>query len=358
MAAPKLDKMDKSDKVAKSPIPQTAVHETHQRKVRVDKKRLASQHGHRVGTQMRIIRYGLRNFSRNVWLTIAATVMMIVPLLIIFMTVVASSVFNEIIESQNAKIDISIYFKSNTSDDTLANLAGKLRIIPNVASVDISDSANEYQNLQNQNENNQAYMNALSTVVSNGVNVQLSAVIHVKLKNPEDQSAVNKLIATDPQFQQWLDKTRMESNDNAIAQNTVKRLTSIMNFVQRIGFGLAAVFVAISILIIFNTIQMAIFSRREEIDMEKAIGADRKFIRGPFLVEAELYGVIAAVIATALGYLIAVKALPALSTYVETSNTQTMLAQWFWPILIGMVLLGIIIGDISARLAVRRYLKP
>ena len=325
---------------------------------RVAKTRLATaRHQHALLTQWRIVRYGLRNFTRNVWLTIAATIMMIIPLLIIFMTVVASSVFSEIIDAQRAKIDISIYFKANTSDDTLKNLAGKLRIIPNVTSVDISDSANEYKKMQDANKNDPDYMNALSLVASNGQSVQLSAVIHVKLENPEDHAAVDKLVANDPQFQQWLDKDRMNSDDTATRENTVKRLSDVMAFVQRIGFGLAIVFVAISVLIIFNTIQMAIFSRRDEIDMERAIGADPKFIRGPFLVEAELYGVIAAVVTTAIGYIVATKALPALSAYVEVAGTQAMLAQWFWTILFAMILLGFAIGDVSARLAVRRYLK-
>ena len=58
---------------------------------------------------------------------------------------------------------------------------------------------------------------------------------------------------------------------------------------------------AISSLIIFNTIRMAIFNRKDEIQMMKLIGADRNFIRGPFIVEAIVYGFIAALIATWLG---------------------------------------------------------
>ena len=54
-------------------------------------------------------------------------------------------------------------------------------------------------------------------------------------------------------------------------------------------------------LIIFNTIRMAIFNRREEIQMMKLIGAEKSFIRGPFLVEAMMYGFFAAILAGVAG---------------------------------------------------------
>ena len=66
-----------------------------------------------------------------------------------------------------------------------------------------------------------------------------------------------------------------------------------------IGGSIATVvFVVISSLVVFNTIRMAIFNRKDEIEMMKLIGAERSFIRGPFIVEAIMYGFIAAIIAT------------------------------------------------------------
>jgi cell division transport system permease protein len=63
--------------------------------------------------------------------------------------------------------------------------------------------------------------------------------------------------------------------------------------------GVAALFMVISALIIFNTIRRAIFNRREEIEMMKLIGASKAFIRGRLLSSVVLW-IIAAIIATAL----------------------------------------------------------
>ena len=54
------------------------------------------------------------------------------------------------------------------------------------------------------------------------------------------------------------------------------------------------VFIIISALVVFDTIRMAIFNRKDEIQMMKLIGAERGFIRGPFIIESMMYGFIAA----------------------------------------------------------------
>jgi len=347
----KLPTNAKPDKTAQQPVEKSTKKAT--------KKQLSGDHRKRRAlTRTRIMRYGFRNFSRNAWLTVAATAVMTITLLIIFATAMASSMLSETIKSQREKMDISLYFKYNISDDTLRNLAGRLRVIPNVSSTDISNSDQEYNKAVEANKNDKAYMDALSLAAANGDGMQLPAVIHVKLINTDDRSAVDDLVAHDSQFQEWIDKNHTSSDEAATRENTVKRLSDIMTFARQIGFGAAAIFVVISVLIIFNTIRMAIFSRREEIDMMKAIGADHHFIRGPFLVEAELYGVIAAVLATSIGYLVMIKVMPSLGRYIEVSKTESLATEWFWLILLVMVALGLIIGSVSARLAVRRYLKP
>ena len=116
-------------------------------------------------------------------------------------------------------------------------------------------------------------------------------------------------------------------------------------------FGIVAtiVFVAISSLIVFNTIRMAIFNRREEIQMMKLIGADRSFIRGPFIVEAVVYGFIAAIIATGLGILALLSVKSKLLNYgVAIQPTIDFLIVYIGFVLLGMIALGALIGILSS----------
>jgi cell division transport system permease protein len=113
---------------------------------------------------------------------------------------------------------------------------------------------------------------------------------------------LQKFVDENTELKEIIDET--EPPSFAGPQRTaIERIGGWVQFADRVGIVAGSVFVIISSLIIFNTIRMAIFNRREEIQMMKLIGAERSFIRGPFLVEAVVYGFIAAIIATGLGIL-------------------------------------------------------
>lgn len=141
-------------------------------------------------------------------------------------------------------------------------------------------------------------------------------------------------------------------------QNTIRTIGTWVSFAERVGYVLSTIFVALSSLIIFNTIRMAIFNRKEEIQMMKLIGADRQFIRGPFVVEAIVYGFIAAVVATVLGVAVLVGSQKGLSEFgVSINPTIDSVIAYIGFVLLGMIILGGIIGTISSLMATRKYLK-
>ena len=141
-------------------------------------------------------------------------------------------------------------------------------------------------------------------------------------------------------------------------KTAIEKIGGWVSFADRVGLVAGIVFVAISSLIIFNTIRMAIFNRREEIQMMKLIGADRSFIRGPFIVEAVMYGFIAAIIATGIGILGLYGARNTLVSQGIAIDPTIEFVTVFAPfVLLAMILVGGIIGVVSSLLATRRYLK-
>ena len=103
---------------------------------------------------------------------------------------------------------------------------------------------------------------------------------------------------------------------------------------------------------------MAIFNRKEEIQMMKLIGADRSFIRGPFVVEAMVYGFVAALVATGLGVLALYASRDKLASYeIAVQPTIDLVTVYIGVILLVMIVVGSLIGVISSLLATRRYLK-
>ena len=141
-------------------------------------------------------------------------------------------------------------------------------------------------------------------------------------------------------------------------RDAIESIGQAANLAIQGGITVSIVFGSIAMLIIFNTIRMAIFNRKEEIQMMKLIGAESSFIRGPFLVEAIVYGFFGAIIASALGYTLLMLIAPALEdAKIPVGETIEMLTIYAGFIVLAMIIVGAIIGVTSSLLATRRYLK-
>ena len=103
---------------------------------------------------------------------------------------------------------------------------------------------------------------------------------------------------------------------------------------------------------------MAIFNRKDEIQMMKLIGAERGFIRGPFIVEAVMYGFIAAIIASVAGYSLVMWLKGPLTNYdVPMTSVVTMMTTYLPLVVLAMIGIGALIGVVSSWIATRKYLK-
>lgn len=80
----------------------------------------------------------------------------------------------------------------------------------------------------------------------------------------------------------------------------VKKMMSVENGVKYVGTAIVMVLLFVSILIIHNTIKIAVANRSREINIMKYIGATDAYIRGPFLIEGAIFGILGAILSFAL----------------------------------------------------------
>lgn len=167
------------------------------------------------------------------------------------------------------------------------------------------------------------------------------------------------------------DLSKAEEVENAIAEmNSVKDIRSsndtintLLNIANGIRIAIAVVFaglLVIAITIISNTIKLSVHSRRKEISIMKYVGATNSFIRGPFLVEGIIIGVIAACITVVL----ITFAYDAVATQIESSQVLQIMnvsllqyAEILKSIIIVYAILGIGIGMVGSGLSMRKYLE-
>lgn len=311
---------------------------------------------HPIRTQARIAKYGAKGFGRNIWLSTAATVVMAITLIILFITVVASVILTSTAELMKDKIDITIYIKPNTSEEILDRLSDTIKTDKNVKSVETSTSEEEYKKFLEENANSDEVINVLDDEMKTLMIAKMQGTMRVKVYNVDDLASIRDLVETNELFKQYTDKEKAPTYD--VNQAEIATITSWARIARTGGLVLAIVFLVISVLIIFSTIRMAIFSRREEIYMMKLVGAEKRFIRGPFLVEAEICGIIAGVVAATVSYFGFMFMAPKLAGYGIDVTVITDVLQSNKLILVYLVFIaaGMIIGRVSARLAVSKYL--
>ena len=306
----------------------------------------------RLLTFWRVIRYGIDSFVRNSWLSVAATAVMTITLLIIFTAFVTQNILTDTVGELQSNVNMSIYLKSDTTSEVITDLTTELHKLSSIRTVKYISPSQARAQFANDYKDDNSSLSALNEATN-----KFPATLQIGVKNINDTSQLQKFVDNDALFKKNKDPDHPPSFAGE-HQNAIESIGRAVGFAQTMGLIIGAIFVVISSLIIFNTIRMAIFNRKEEIQMMKLIGANQSFIRGPFLVEAIIYGFIAAFIATGVGlWALYGSASTLLSYQISVQSTINLVTYYVVFVLLGMIAIGAVIGIISSLLATRRYLK-
>lgn len=312
---------------------------------------------HHLRNTSRVFKYGAIGFTRNIWLSIAATLVMTVTLLILFVTVIASAILNATADSIREKIDITVFFRPSTSQEVLAEISEIVAADDNVKNVDFSTTEEEYQKSLDLYSDDENLMTTLSDENMKRLMLQsMQSTMRIKVIDTNDIDSVKNLVETNELIQENIDPDRLPTYD--VNRTEIETITNWANIAKNGGIVLSIVFLIISVLVIFNTIRMAIYSRSEEIYMMKLVGADSSFIRGPFVIEAQMCGAISGIIAATLGYIgFNLVAQPLEDYGISIAGIRDVIeSQWIIVVYAITIGIGIAIGTLSARIAIHRYL--
>lgn len=303
-------------------------------------------------TFVRMCRYGVNNFSRNAWLTIAATAVMTITLLIIFSTLVARTVLLSTVSELQKKVDVSIYLDSDVARDDVEVLIDKLEKLPEVTKVKYVSSEEAKSEYIKQNDPSEEELDTLAELKDT-----FPQVLRVNPKNLNNMASIEKLVTQDEDFQAAI-SADLKPSFSGERRESIDNIGRGVYIAERAGLVASAIFISISILIIFNTIRMAIFNRKEEIEMMKLIGAERSFIQGPFIVEGVMYGFFAAIAAFIIGVIGLSFLEPKLKNYgIAIGDVYSFVLTASPFIILGLITVGALIGIISSFFAVRKHLK-
>jgi len=307
----------------------------------------------RLTTFWRIIHTGITNFMRNITLGVAAIAVMVVTLTIVLFSVITNATFENTIKQITNKISVSVYLKDETTAPQAKAFVSRIEKQPNIKKVIYLDKQQALQAYIAQNKSN----TNLATAAATSGN-PIPATIQVYPWNLNDINEIKAFLVKS-------DNAALQTPDspsyNGDRKQAIDSITHATNVLRKLGIVTVVVFAIICALIIFNTIQMAIFNRRSEITIMRLLGASTSYIRGPFVVESAIYGIFAAVFSVLIvnsAFLASSNTLQASSLgLLDINYASEYFSQHFWQLLGMQMLIGVVLGTLSAVIATRRYLK-
>ena len=295
----------------------------------------------------RIFHFGFKNFWRNGWLTTVTVIIMTMALLVFIGLILFGVITSRAAASIQDKIDISVYFNTNTSEDQILSIQQSLESLSQVQSVNYISRDQALAVFQQNHQDNPTISQAVSEL---GVN-PLEASLNIKAKSPDQYAAIANYLAS-PNLSQYIDSVSYTQN-----QSVIERLAKIVKGVEVGGIVIMVVFMFLAGLVVFNTIRIAFYANREEIGVMRVVGASNSLVRGPYVVDGMLCGAIAAV----FGLVIVAPGLYLVNPYLNVLIPNLDIFQYFYTNLILLffyaLLFGVVIGGLSSFVAVKRYLK-
>jgi cell division transport system permease protein len=246
-------------------------------------------------TFRRILETGSVNFLRNVSLAIAAIAVMVVTLTIVLFSVVTNATFTNTIAQITNKIDVSVYLQSNVDNTQAEQFVQRIKTHPEIAKVVYLNQQQALQSYINQNNGNKALIAAATEAGTNPIPATI-------LVYPSNLNYVNSIKNFLVNPQNKVLQTTDSPSYNGNQKEAIDNITHATDVLRQIGVIAVIVFAVICALIIFNTIQMAIFNRRDEITIMRLLGASTNYIRGPFIVESAIYGLLSGLISVGIIY--------------------------------------------------------
>lgn len=296
----------------------------------------------------RVVKTGLTNFVRNLWLSMAATMVMTITLVIFSTLFLMFFLTNYSIRTIQNTVDVSVYFKIGLAEDQITTIKTDVSGDSRVKEVTYVSASQAFNDFKNKHANDPLITQSLNELTEN----PLPATLHIKANNLEDYPAISSMLQSD-QYKNFIDKVNFDDN-----RLVIERLSSILKFIVTFGLGLVIVFALIAILVIYNTITLTIYNRKEEVEIMRLVGATNWYIRGPFLTESIMYSVLSTLITSLLFIPVFTKIVPKVLMYVnpELSFYGSRLFNYSYLVII-MFSLALILSVISTMFAIRKYLK-
>ena len=300
----------------------------------------------------RIIRSGAVAFWRNKLVSASSLLIMTITLIVAGALILLNALLQFSMAQIQDRVDVNVYFYPDISEQSILVVQEKLESVPEIARVTYTSREAAIAIFEERHADDYLTLQALRELDENPLGASLS----IKAVDASQYEAIANLFDEESTFIEdsgaIIEKVNFYQN-----KAIIDRLNQLIGTVQNLGIAITVFFGLISILITLNTIRLTIYTAREEIGVMRLVGAEARYVRGPFIVTGMLYGIIAAVLSTIILYPVTLFIGKRTETFfggLDIFHYYTGNIIQFFVIL---VVVGSLLGVIASLFAVHKYLK-
>jgi len=243
-------------------------------------------------SHLRVLKFAFQDFYRNFWLSIATISVLVLTLVSVNMLLAVNVLGKVALATVKSQIDVSVHFKPEVEESRVQTVKITLLSLPQVRDVEYVSPAKSLEMFSDMYKKDELVLKSLGEV---GVNPFGSTLI-IRAREIEDYPKIISSLE-EPGFDDLI-----EEKDFDDRRSMIDRIESIAAKIEWFGLGASLIFGLITLLIVFNTIRVSIYTHRDEIRIMRLVGASNGFIRGPFYVGALIWTVLSLGLTLALLY--------------------------------------------------------
>ena len=298
----------------------------------------------------RVARLGLISFWRNGLVSVASLSVMVITLFVLGGIILSRAFLLASLDELKSKVDISVAFKETTTEAEVLALKQKLTLLPEVTSITYSSREEELVDFRERNKDNSLLLQSLEEVEN-----PFGARLNIIAADPANYESLVAFLETED----GLEETGGAGiiYDISFKKDVVNKLNRFIEVAQKAGWAIILVLGFSSVVVTFATISLAIYVSREEVSVMRLVGAQNSYIRGPFLVECLIVGLIAAFVALILLYPATVWLHQLTVKLAVPIDLLSYYLSHLFKLILLLSVVGAGLGIVSSFLALRKHLR-
>lgn len=296
----------------------------------------------------RLLISAFNDLLRNIWLNVATVIIMVISLFTVTVMLAVDAIGNHALQALKEKIDITVQFKDNADEGKILELKKDLEARSDINKVEYISKEQALANFKDAHKDDSYINDSLTELGDN----PLFAVLNVKADELYQYKDIDNFVVGNENYKDVIEKVNFKENETAI-----NNFSNILGAIKEGILALSVLFVLIGVMVAFNTIRLAMYAHKTEIEIMRLVGAGNWYIRMPFIIEGIVFGAVACAVAIALMFPAVSYVSPKIAQFIPGFDLNNYFIGNLYNITLLLLSMGIGIGVISSVIAIRRYLK-